>query len=65
MERRYCETDPLDPITPANIGPEEFQSGGRIDSIAGKVRNARGKSDKDRGKSRQGQREIMTVTYAL
>jgi hypothetical protein len=44
MERRYCEIDPLDPITPMNIGQQELQTGGRIDSIAGKVRNARGKS---------------------
>jgi len=43
MERRYSETDPLDPTTPMNIGPEELQTGGRIDFIAGKVRNARGK----------------------
>jgi len=44
MERRYCKTDPLDPIIPGNIEQEEFQTSGRIDSIAGKVRNARGKS---------------------
>jgi hypothetical protein len=36
---------------PGNILREEFQTGGHIDSIAGKLRNASGKSYKNKLKS--------------